>query len=122
MFGFGESEFAEGMEAIPCRPFGEFIQLVEPEKAVAQTEIEVARAKGFFQLPFADREKFIEIDSEPARGPKMVDDSQRHEHGTGPIAHLPEIDVEPFSDEQDFAGDRRDMVPADQPDEGEVKL
>src|SRR4051812_31118357 len=30
LFGFGESEFPEGMEAIPCRPFGELVQLVQP--------------------------------------------------------------------------------------------
>ena len=52
----------------------------------------------------------------------MVDDGQRHKHRTRPVAHVPEVDVKPFADEQHLARDGRDVVPAHEAKQREVEL
>jgi hypothetical protein len=57
-----------------------------------------------------------------ARRLKMIDDGERHEHGSRPVAHVPEIHMEPFADEQDFAGNCRHVFPGEQANQGEIQL
>ena len=52
----------------------------------------------------------------------MVDDGQRHDHGARPVAHVPEIHVEPFADEQHLARNRRDIFPRKKADEREIQF
>ena len=100
------------------------MQLVQPEEAVAQAEIEVPGAECLVQLPLPGRVELIEIEAarQRARGAVVVDDRERHKHRARPVAHVPEIHVEPFTDEEDLARDGRHMIPAHQADEGEVEL
>ena len=47
-------------------------------------------------------------------GLEMVDDGQRHEHRATPVAHVVEVYVKPFANENDFAGNGGDKFPGEQ--------
>ncbi len=57
-----------------------------------------------------------------ARRLEMVDDGQRHDHPARPVAHVPEIHVKPFADEQHLARNRRDIFPREQAEQRQIQL
>ena len=117
-----EGPFTEGMQALPAHPLGEFVEPVQPQEDVPQREVEVARAEGLIQFPLAVGVELVEVDLHLPCRPEMVDDGQRDDHGPRPVAHLPEVDMEPFADEEHLARDGGHVVPGHQADEGQVEL
>ena len=75
-------------------------------ESIAEAEIKITGRRDSF-IPLAVGIQFVEMHSRcgGAGRPEMVDDGQRNEHGARPVAHVPEIDVEPFSDQQHFTGE-----------------
>ena len=66
--------------------------------------------------------KLIERHRDRARGLVVVDDGERHDHPARPVAHVPEIHMEPFAEKQHLARNRRDVFPREQPDEREIQF
>src|SRR5262245_4501270 len=95
------------MKALTGYPFGQLVQAVQPEETVANAKLEIARMERFVELPLSSGVQFVEVDAaaEGASGSEMINDRQWDEHGPRPIAHVPEIHVKPFADQQHFAGD-----------------
>jgi len=112
------------MNAVFREPFREFVQTVEPEKEIAEGDAFRIGLESQVALMHAFGIKFIQIDTviDFVRGLVVVDDGQRHEHRARPVAHLPEIDVKPFADQQHFARNRRDIFPREQAEEREIQL
>ena len=122
VFGTLEGPFAEGVEPISAHPLSEFVQSVEPQKDVPQRKVEIAWTQGFLEFPLSVGEEFIEIHRQFPGGPEVVDDGQRNDHRPRPVAHLPEVDVEPLADEEHLARNGGHVVPSHQADEGQVEL
>ena len=122
LLGLFERALAERMDFMLGKPLGEFVQAVEPEEKVApRKRVRVGRER---EVAFMDAFgiKLVQIHVHRAGGFEMVDDGQRHEHGARPVAHVPEIHVEPFADEQHLAGNGRDVFPREQADQREIQL
>ena len=112
LLGLLERAFAEGVNVVLRKPLGELVQLVEPDEKIAQGESLRVGGQRQVALVVALRVQLAECDVvRRARRLEMIDDRQRHEHRPRPGTQLPEIEVKPFSDEDDFARDRRHVSP-----------
>ena len=122
MLGFLERAFAKRMNLILSEPFGEFMETVEPQKKI--TPGKPLRVRGGRQIalvnPFGIKLVEINIVAKRPSWLVMIDDSQRHEHRTAPGTHFVEVHIEPFADEDYFAGDRRDILPRKKSQQREV--
>ena len=110
------------MQALTAHPFGEFVQSVEPQEDVPQRKVEIAGTQGFIEFPLAVGEELIEVHRQFPGRPEMVDDGQRNDHRPRPVAHFPEVDVEPLADEEHLARNGGHVAPLHQADEGQVEL
>ena len=122
LFGVFQRAFAEGMDFVFGEPFGQFVQAIQPqEKIPPRNRLRVGRER---EVAFMDAFgiKLVQIHRHRTGGFEMVDDGQGHEHGARPVAHLPEIHVEPFADEDDLAGDGWDVFPGKQAEQREIQF
>ena len=104
--------------------FGELVQPIQPQEEITQRNpVRVGRQR---QIALVEtlRVKLVEIDVvlERTRGLEVIDDRQRHEHGARPVAHVPEIHVKPFANEQHFARNRGHIFPREQTEQREIQL
>src|ERR1051325_5365475 len=113
LFGFSQGAFAEWVNAAFGEPFRKFMEPVQAQKEVAPgqslgggRECEIAFVNAFGI-------KFVEANVvfKPARRLEVVNYRERDEHRTAPGAHLVKIYIEPFSQQNDFAWNRRNIIP-----------
>ena len=110
------------MNAVFRKPFRQFVQPIQPEEKIAERDLFRVGRQCEVALVDAVRIKFVQRDVDRARRLEMVDDRQRHDHAARPVAHVPEIHMEPFADEQHFARNRRHIFPREQTDECEIQF
>ncbi len=122
LLGLFERGPAERMDFMFGKPFRQLVQPIQPQEKIAERNLfRVGRER---EVAFVNAFgiKLVQIHVHRAGRLEMVDDGQRHEHGARPVAHVPEIDVKPFADEQHLARNRRDVFPREQADEREIKF
>src|SRR5690349_6232135 len=82
--------------------FGELVELIERKEKISPRkslwiawQCQIALVETVFV-------KFVQGHTDFARRFVMIDDRERNDHAAAPIAHVPEIYVKPFSNEQNF--------------------
>lgn len=100
------------------------MESIEPEEEVAPGEAFGVWGEGEVAFVEAFRVEFVEGDGgvEGAGRFEVINDGEGDEHGASPGAHFPEVHVEPFTDEDDFAGDGGDIIPGEKAEQGEVEF
>src|ERR1043166_4726190 len=117
--GFFQRAFAERAKAVLL---DKLKQLIEPKKKVAPGEsVRVGRWREI-ALVIAGWIKLVQIDVNFSSRFEVIDDGQRNEHRPRPIAHLVEVYVKPFADENDFARNRGHVVPGKEAQQREIQF
>jgi hypothetical protein len=68
--------------------------------------------------------ELLEINSrnKASRRLEMINDGKRNQHRAAPIAHLVEVHVKPFPDQNDFAGNRRNIIPREHSQQRQIEF
>src|SRR5439155_7909464 len=96
-------------------PFGEFVEAIQPKEKIAPTKAFRVRRGRQIALMHALGIKLVQIDivAKRSSGFVMINDSKRHEHRAAPGTHFIKVHIEPFTDEDDLAWDRRNVIPGE---------